>query len=58
MSDMVHGMDVKVCVEGIENQKELEKMLKVSPITVRDIILESLVIIRSLEVLLLMYNNV
>ena len=31
MSDMVHGMDVKVCVEGIENQKELEKMLKVSP---------------------------
>ena len=44
--------------EGLENQKELEKMLKVPPITVRDIILESLVIIRSLEVLLLMYNNV
>lgn len=31
MSDMVHGMDVKVCVEGIENEKELGKMLKVSP---------------------------
>ena len=31
MSDMVHGMDVKVCVEGIENLEELEKMLKVTP---------------------------
>lgn len=31
MSDMVHGMDVKVCVEGIENPDELEKMLHVSP---------------------------
>ena len=31
MSDMVHSMDVKVCVEGIENTDELQKMLLLAP---------------------------
>ena len=31
MSDMVHSMDVKVCVEGIENIDELQKMLLLAP---------------------------
>ena len=28
---MVHGLNLKMCVEGIENQSELDRMKKLSP---------------------------
>lgn len=31
ISDMVHGLNLKMCVEGIENQSELDRMKKLSP---------------------------
>lgn len=31
ISDMVHGLNLKMCVEGIENQTELDRMKQLSP---------------------------